>query len=63
MHAFHVDLPNGTDGLDVRFEYLSAIPSADGRVVTTPEMLNLQWFSLVLHPAGYYGRRIAGEPR
>ena len=63
MHAFHVDVPSGARALDVRFEYLSATSGEDGRVVMTPEMLNLQWFSLVLYPAGHYARRIAVEPR
>ena len=63
MHAFHVDVPAGAQAIDVEFDYLSATRAADGRVVMTPEMLNLQWFSLVLHPAGYYARRITVEPR
>jgi predicted metalloprotease with PDZ domain len=62
MHAFHVDVPPGVKALDVRFEYLSATSSADGRVVMTPEMLNLQWFSLALYPAGHYARRITIDP-
>ena len=62
MHAFHVDVPGGVDALDVRFEFLSATSGADGRVVMTQEMLNLQWFSLVLHPAGHHARRITVNP-
>jgi predicted metalloprotease with PDZ domain len=63
MHAFHVDVPSGATALDVRFDYLSATSSGEGRVVMTPEMLNLQWFSLVLYPAGHYARQIAVDPR
>jgi predicted metalloprotease with PDZ domain len=63
MHAIHVDVPSGVNALDVRFEYLSATSSADGRVVMTSEMLNLQWFSLVLYPAGHHARQIAVDPR
>lgn len=63
MHAFHVDVPAGVHAVDVELDYLSATRAADGRVVMTPEMLNLQWFSLVLYPAGYYARRITVEPR
>jgi predicted metalloprotease with PDZ domain len=62
MHAFHVDVPRGARALDVRFEYLSATRGDEGRVVMTPEMLNLQWFSLVLHPAGHHARRIDVAP-
>ena len=63
MHAFHIEVPSGASPLDVRFEYLSATSADEGRVVMTPEMLNLQWFSLVLYPAGHYARRITVEPR
>jgi len=63
MHAFHVEVPNGVDALEVRFEYLSATSSDDGRVVMTPEMMNLQWFSLVLYPAGHHARQIIVDPR
>ncbi|PYP81057.1 MAG: peptidase M61 [Gemmatimonadetes bacterium] len=62
MHAFHVVVPSGTSALDVSFEYLSATSESDGRVVMTPEMLNLQWFSLVLYPAGLAAREIAVDP-
>jgi predicted metalloprotease with PDZ domain len=63
MHAFHVEVPNGVRMLDVRFDYLSATNGVEGRVVMTPEMLNLQWFSLVLYPSGHFARRIRVEPR
>jgi predicted metalloprotease with PDZ domain len=62
MHAFHVDVPVGVGTLDVRFEYLSATSSSDGRVVMTAEMMNLQWFSHVLYPAGHHARQITIEP-
>lgn len=63
MHAFHVEVPAGAREIDVRFEYLSATSSDEGRVVMTPAMLNLQWFSLVLYPAGYYARQVTVDPR
>ena len=62
MHAFHVDVPSGARALDVQFGFLSATSSEDGRVLMTSEMLNLQWFSLVLYPAGHYARRITFDP-
>jgi predicted metalloprotease with PDZ domain len=62
MHAFHVDVPAGARALDVEFDLLSATSEADGRVVMTPAMLNLQWFSLVLYPAGHFARQIVVEP-
>ena len=63
MHALHIEVPSGASALEVRFDYLSATSSDEGRVVMTPEMLNLQWFSLVLYPAGHYARRITVEPQ
>jgi len=63
MHAFHVVVPSGVNAIDASFEYLSATSDADGRVVMTPEMLNLQWFSLVLYPAGHDARQITVDPR
>jgi predicted metalloprotease with PDZ domain len=62
MHAFHIDVPDGVTALDIEFQFLSATDNSDGRVVMTPEMLNLQWFSLALYPAGYYARQITFEP-
>ena len=62
MHAFHVDIPSGANSLQVEFQYLSATSSDEGRVVMTPEILNLQWFSLALYPAGYYARQLTFDP-
>ena len=53
VFAFHVDAPAGAASLDVRFQFVSATQTAQGRVVMTPVMLNLQWITLALYPAGY----------
>ena len=58
VFAFHVDVPQGVSALDIEFEYTSPTATDQGRVVMTPEMLNLQWFSVALYPAGYFARRI-----
>lgn len=58
VFAFHVTPPAGAAALDVEFQYLSPTATDQGRVVMTPEMLNAQWISLALYPAGYYARRI-----
>ncbi len=58
VYAFHVDVPAGIAALDVSFQFLSATVPDQGRVVMTREMLNLQWGSVSLYPAGYYTRRI-----
>ena len=62
VHAFHVDVPAGVTQLDVEFQFLSAGDGNEGRIVTTPEMLNLQWNSVTLYPAGYFVRQITFEP-
>ena len=60
VYAFHVNPPAGV--LDVRFEYLTPTGADQGRVVSTPNMLNLQWNAVTLYPAGYYARRINVAP-
>ncbi|HXL99354.1 MAG TPA: hypothetical protein VN932_05435, partial [Rhizomicrobium sp.] len=58
VYAFHVAVPNGARALDLDFQFLSAVESKEGRVVMTAEMLNLQWDSVALYPAGYFSRQI-----
>ncbi|RAP56183.1 peptidase M61 [Oleiagrimonas sp. MCCC 1A03011] len=58
VYAFHVDVPQGVSSLDVQFKYLSPQNRRQGRVVMTPEMLNLQWNTVALYPAGYFNRDI-----
>ena len=58
VFAFHVDVPEGANNVDVEFQFLSAQDTRQGRVVMTPEMLNLQWNANSVYPAGYYSRQI-----
>ncbi|MCQ8240604.1 peptidase M61 [Acetobacteraceae bacterium KSS12] len=62
MFAFHVPVPSGVDRLDVSFQFLSPVEAKEGRVVMTPAMLDLQWNSVVLYPAGYFSRDITLAP-
>ena len=62
VYAFHVDVPEGTTSLDLEFQFLSPQDPSQGRVVMTPEMLNLQWNTVVLYPAGHFSSRIAVAP-
>ncbi len=62
VYAFHLDVPAGVTELQVAFQFLSATAADQGRVVMTPEMLNLQWWSVALYPAGHFTRRITVEP-
>jgi predicted metalloprotease with PDZ domain len=61
VFAFHIDVPEGTSSVEAQFQYLAPTDVAQGRVVTTPDMLNLQWNAMTLYPAGYYVRRIPVE--
>ncbi len=61
VYAFHVDAPAGATSLDVAFQFLSAVSTREGRVMTTPDMLSLQWNAVALYPAGYFSRQITVE--
>jgi predicted metalloprotease with PDZ domain len=62
VFAFHIDVPPGTAEVELRFQFLSATAEAQGRIVATPDLLNLQWESVSLYPAGHYTRRIMVAP-
>ncbi|MDE1894490.1 MAG: M61 family metallopeptidase [Xanthomonadaceae bacterium] len=61
VYAFHVDVPAGATAVVAAFQFLSPQDKGEGRVVMTPEMLNLQWNAVTLYPAGYDARRIATQ--
>jgi predicted metalloprotease with PDZ domain len=61
VFAFHVDVPAGVSNVEAQFQFLAPTDIAQGRIVTTPDMLNLQWNAVVLYPAGYYVRQINVE--
>jgi predicted metalloprotease with PDZ domain len=60
--AFHVNTPSDATALDVEFQFVSPVDSDEGRIVMTPEMLNLQWNAVLLYPAGYFSRQIMIVP-
>ncbi|MGD0963297.1 MAG: peptidase M61 [Candidatus Acidiferrales bacterium] len=62
VFAFHVDVPAGATTLDVDFQFASPVDASEGRVVMTPNMLNLEWNAVLLYPAGYFARQIMVEP-
>ncbi|UYY56961.1 M61 family metallopeptidase [Sphingomonas sp. S2-65] len=61
VHAFAVDVPEGVAALDLHFQFLSPTDAAQGRVVVGPDLLMLQWNTVILYPAGYYARGIEVE--
>jgi predicted metalloprotease with PDZ domain len=58
VYAFHVQVPAGASRLDLEFEFASPLVRDQGRTVVTPDMLGLQWNTVVLYPAGFYASRI-----
>src|SRR5205085_6383912 len=62
VYAFHVNISAGVTALDADFQVATATDGDQGRMVMTPEMLNLQWDAVLLYPAGFYARRITFEP-
>ena len=58
VNAFHIVVPAGVTSLTADFQYLAPITGDVGRVVVTPDMLNLQWTFATLYPAGYYVSRL-----
>jgi predicted metalloprotease with PDZ domain len=61
VYAFHVDVPAGASSVEVAFQFLSPQERNQGRVVMTPEMLNLQWNANSLYPAGYATKGITAQ--
>jgi predicted metalloprotease with PDZ domain len=58
VHGYNIEVPAGVSAVEARFEYLSPTQPNQGRVVVTPEILNVQWELVSLYPAGYFTRRI-----
>lgn len=58
VYAFTIDVPQGAREVVAQFQFLSATQGNQGRVMVTPKMLNIQWESVSLYPAGYYTRQI-----
>lgn len=62
MYAFHVAVPANSSRLDLEFQFASPLLREQGRTVATPDILGLQWNTVVLYPAGYFSRRIIISP-
>jgi predicted metalloprotease with PDZ domain len=58
VFAFHVDVPSGVESIEVEAQFLSAIETAQGPIMMTPEMLRLNWYIGALYPAGHYARKV-----
>jgi predicted metalloprotease with PDZ domain len=62
VFAFHVDVPAGAREVNVEFQHLSPTEPDQGRIVMTPDLLNVQWEKMTLYPAGYFTRQINVQP-
>ncbi len=62
VYAFHIAAPAGATSIQVQFQYLSPPEEKEGRVVTTPNMLDVQWNPEILYPAGTFTRDITVHP-
>jgi predicted metalloprotease with PDZ domain len=62
IYAFRVEVPTGVNRLEVEFQYGAPLTIAEGRINVTPEIIGLQWNTVVLYPAGYYATRITVAP-
>jgi predicted metalloprotease with PDZ domain len=62
VYAFHVQVPAGASRLDLEFDFASPLVRDQGRTVVTPDMVGLQWNTVVLYPAGFYVSRITVNP-
>lgn len=63
VFAFHVAVPPGAAVVDLEFQYLSPVSERVGRAEVSPEVLVLDWESVVLYPAGHDARRIPFDVR
>ncbi|HET6545724.1 MAG TPA: hypothetical protein VFG55_03140 [Rhodanobacteraceae bacterium] len=62
VFAFHLEIPAGASRLDADFQFLSPTERDQGRITVTPEIVGVQWNTVVLYPAGHYARRILFAP-
>jgi predicted metalloprotease with PDZ domain len=62
VYAFRLSLPEGAREVVAQMIHASPLAKDEGRVVMTPDMLNLQWEAMSLYPAGHYVSRIRVKP-
>jgi predicted metalloprotease with PDZ domain len=59
VYAFHLQVPTGAKQLELEFQYTAPLVRDQGRTTITPDMLGLQWNTVVLYPAGFNATRIS----
>lgn len=58
VFGFRLNLPKDVHSIDVDFTYLSPTSSRVGDVEISPDLMRLEWISMVLYPSGYFVRQI-----
>src|SRR5262245_8994050 len=58
VYAFHVPLGRGARTVELQFDYLSPIKSAEGRIEWSDAIVDLAWNEVVMYPAGFFSRDI-----
>ena len=53
MYAFHLEIPSDVTTLEAEYQFLSPVAKDQGRITSTPEIVGVQWNSVVLYPAGH----------
>jgi predicted metalloprotease with PDZ domain len=61
VNAFLIDVPEGIDEIEASFQFLSPTDPSQGRVIATPDLLMLQWNTVLLYPARHFARQIQME--
>lgn len=62
MYAFHLEVPQGADRIELEFQFLTPQLESQGRIVMLSQLLGLQWNTVVLYPAGHTSRQVNVEP-
>jgi predicted metalloprotease with PDZ domain len=60
VYTFHVDVPAGVSQLDVSFDYIDA--GGAGGSSTTDKLMVLNWYAVLLYPAGVPASQITFAP-
>lgn len=58
VNAFTIEVPPGVDEVEASFQFLSPTDPSQGRVIVTPDLLMLQWNTVLLYPARHFAGRI-----